>query len=53
MVNMTGTLQCPVAVLSNVFINWTDEDIKHRDIKFAMTQIFEGERIDRGTVGEV
>lgn len=43
MVNMTGTLQGPAAVLSSVLINWTDEDIEHRGIKFAMTPIFEGE----------
>lgn len=49
MVNMTGNLQCPVAVPSNVFINCTDEDIKHRRVKCAVMQIFEGEQIDQGT----
>lgn len=53
MVNRRGNLQCPVAVLSNVFINCTDGDIKHRRVKLAVMQIFEGEQIDQGIVYRV
>lgn len=50
MVNMAGNLQCPVTVPANVVINCTDEDIKHRRVKFAMMQIFERGQIDQVTV---
>lgn len=49
MVNMTGNLQCPAAVLSNVFINCTDEDTKYRRVKCAVVQIFEGEQTEQET----
>lgn len=39
-----------VLILSSVFVAYTDEDLKHRRVQFAVMQILKGEQIDQGAV---
>lgn len=39
-----------VLVLSSVFVAYTDEDLKHRCVQFAVMQILKGEQIDQGAL---
>lgn len=34
-----------VLILSSVFVAYTDEDLKHRRVQFAVMQILKGEQI--------